>query len=242
MENNNIAQTIVFTMYKNPHSPIWINFATYAEFTEKSVRHYSVRADDIPGNWSAQESLGAGEMACSIGDVINSQTLPALVEHKTVATDVFVVRWDGVNAITLYRAALDPNTCLARWYNGEYTCGENLHDDGTTDSKYYKWFSDIHDAVDYMMKEALEWEKSALGKWNAWYERVAENLNNATKLRALIKSQKERKAETRLKKFDVQTYNGLMDWAERLDREQTERLQSLLETDFEMNKTLYYED
>lgn len=242
MKNDNIVQTIVFTLYKNPNSPIWINFATYAEFVGKSFRHYSVRADDIPIGRSSRESLGAGETACFIGDVIDSQTLPALVEYKTVETDAFVVRCDGVNAIVLYRAALDPNTCHARWYNGEYTCGADLHEDGTTGLKHYKWFSDIHDAVDYMKEKALEWEKASADKWDAWYERTAEELNRAVKLRELIKNQKESKVTSRLKKFDVQTYNGLMDWAERLDNEQTGRLQNLLETDYEMNKTLYYED
>lgn len=96
MENNNIVQTTVFTAYRNPHSPIWINFVTYAEFVGKSVRHYSVRADSLPSEWRTSESLGKQEVAYLIGDVIKSETLPALIEGKEVEPDVFVVRWDGL--------------------------------------------------------------------------------------------------------------------------------------------------
>lgn len=237
---NNIQQNSFFFARKDAPGKITVKFETFVQFPDRVIKHYSECARDMPSlDCANSQMLYKNEVFVTANEVIEKADTPVFIDGRPYSADVFIVK-DCLGNIEILKANLVPDTCEARWENCGFFTQVELREDGTTDRDSFKWFATINKAIDYVRGLASKRTECALCKWESWYDTTLAKIDKASRLRALIKS--ERSEPDPRKRFDITHYNGLMDWSERLDDDQRRLLQTLLESNAEMNKTLYYED
>lgn len=235
MKNYNFNQMPVFAT-KDPYGKqIRIKFKTVAKVAGRENVYWSNYAYDTPYRLGEHASLN-GEIQLTRAEAISLGNSFSV----NCDSDVFIVCFGEGGGIELHCAQLVLDTCDVWWRDSWGSHRPTLCEDGSTSDSQMRWFGNVQDALTFMMETACKATVESSNEWEKWCAKVDRELTEAEKIRGIIKKTKKQKDPR--KKFNLLDDWGFDDWARRLDDKQKKDLLALLESDPEMDKTLYYED